>query len=129
MREAQAVLRRLARLDSFGQDLRYGARLLWHAPLFTAVAVASIAGGMTAAIGIFAVTNAIVSRPFAGFSADVHRVFTSSRGGASYGANSFADFQDFAASPVFSGTCAVGQLRANLRARGPAAPHDGALVS
>lgn len=129
MREAQAVLRRLARLDSFGQDLRYGARLLWRAPLFTIVAVASIAGGMTAAIGIFAVTNAIVSRPFAGFGADVHKVFTSNRGGSTYGSNSYADFRDFAASPAFSGSCAVAPVRANVTARGISAPRDGAVLS
>jgi hypothetical protein len=98
-------------LTSFVQDLRYGARLLWRTPLFTAVAVASIAGGMTAAIGIFAVTNAIVSRPLAGFTPDVQRIFTSSGRGSRFGSNSFADFQDFAGSGTFSGTCAVGRVR------------------
>ena len=116
-------------LESFAHDLRYGVRLLWRTPFFTGVAVASIAGGMTAAIGIVAVTNALVARPFAGFDDDIHRLFTSTRGGSAFGSNSFADFQDFAASPAFSGTCAVVQVRANVSARGSSAPRNGSLVS
>lgn len=129
LREKSREIRGFPTLASIVQDLRYGARLLWRSPLFTAVAVASIAGGMTGAIGIFAATNALVSRPFAGFTGDVHKVFTSTQGGARYGSNSFADFQDFAASPAFSGTCAVALLRANVSARGLQAPRDGAVVS
>ena len=116
-------------LQSLAQDLRYGIRLLCRTPFFTGVAVASIAGGMTAAIGVFAVTNAIVSRPFAGFGDDVHKVFTSNRRGSAFGSNSFADFQDFAASPAFSGTCAVGSVRANVSTRGSSAPREGSIVS
>ena len=116
-------------LASFLQDVRYGARVLWRTPLFTAVAVASVAGGMTAAIGIFAVTNAIVARPFAGFSADVHRIFTSDRGGSTFGNNSLADVQDFAAAGVFSATCAVTRLNANVSAGTSSSPREGALVS
>ena len=129
IREQAREARGLPRLESFVQDLRYGARLLWHAPVFTAVAVASIAGGMTAAVGIFAVTNAFVSRPFAGFGSDVHKVFTSNRSGSTFGSNSFTDFQDFAASSVFSGTCVVAPVRVNVSARGASAPHDGSIVS
>jgi predicted permease len=116
-------------LESLAQDLRYGVRRLWRTPFFTGVAVASIAGGMTAAIGVFAVTNAIVSRPFAGFGDDILRIFTSDRGGSRYGSTSFADFQDFAASPAFSGTCAMTRVRANIRAGQTSMPRDGSLVS
>ena len=116
-------------LETFVQDLRYGIRLLWRTPFFTGVAVASIAGGMTAAIAIFAVTNALVARPFAGFGSDVHGIFTSDGGGSTYGPNSFADFQDFAASPAFSGTCAMAQVRANVTTRRSSVPREGALVS
>jgi predicted permease len=119
-------------IDTFAsvlQDVRYGARLLWRAPLFTFVAIASIAGGMTAAIGVFAVSNAIMSRPLGGFAGDVQRIFTSDRGGSAYGPNSFADFQDFAASSVFSGTCAVGMVRANVAAGAWSAPREGSVVS
>ena len=117
------------RLESVVQDLRYGLRQLRRTPLFSLVAVTSIACGMTAAIGVFAVTNGIVARPFAGFSADVQRIFTSDRRGSSFGSNSFADLQDFAASPAFSTACAVARVRANVSAHGWSAPRDGALVS
>jgi predicted permease len=116
-------------LESFAQDVRYGFRLLWRTPFFTAVAVASIAGGMTAAIGIFAVTNAIVSRPFAGFGVDTLRLFTSDRRGTPYGSNSFADVQDFAANPAFAATCAIAHVRANVSAGSMSTPRDGSLVS
>ena len=127
--EQTREIRGFPSLESFAGDLRYGVRLLWRTPLFTAVAVASIAGGMTGAIGMVAVTNALVSRPFAGFDGDVHRIFTSDRRGGRYGGNSFADLQDFAASPALAGTCAVARVRANVSARNASAPRDGAIVS
>jgi putative ABC transport system permease protein len=116
-------------LESLVHDLRYGVRLLWRTPFFTAVAVASIAGGMTGAIGVVAVTNALLSRPFAGFSDDVQRIFTSTRSGSPFGPNSFADLQDYAASPAVAGTCAVAHVRANVTARTASAPREGAIVS
>jgi predicted permease len=50
-------------LDSIVQDARFGARLLIRTPLFTAVAVLSLAVGIGAAVAVFTVTDAVLLRP------------------------------------------------------------------
>ena len=117
-------------LQSVLQDVRYGSRLLWRAPLFTLVAVSSIAFGLAGGLIIFTVTNAAVFRPVAGASAELHRIYTGNRQGGVYGSNSYADHADFArATSVLSATCATTRVRANVTLRGQAAMRDGAIFS
>jgi predicted permease len=117
-------------LRSMAQDVRYGARLLRRAPLFTLVAVMSIAFGLGGGLMIFTVANAFIFRPVGGASADLHRVYTANQGGSAYGGNSYADYRDFASlASVFEATCATARVRANVTLGGETARHSGALVT
>src|SRR5215467_13498853 len=50
-------------LEVFAQDVRYGVRMLLKAPLFTAVALTTIAIGIGANTAIFSLVDAILLRP------------------------------------------------------------------
>ena len=117
-------------LDSLLQDARYGARLLWRAPLFTGVSVASVAAGLTAALAIFTVVNAAVFRPIGAGTADLHEIYTSNSDGGQYGAVSYADYQDFArATEIFADTCVTRPVRANVLVDQQGEMRSGAVVS
>jgi predicted permease len=63
VREVCGDMRTLRPLEDVLQDVRFGIRLLARSPVFTAVAVLSLAIGIGGSSAIFSLINAIVLRP------------------------------------------------------------------
>lgn len=53
----------IAFLDGLARDTRYAIRTLFHAPVFTAVALLTLAIGISANTAVFSVVNSILLRP------------------------------------------------------------------
>src|SRR5260370_16551549 len=50
-------------MNTFWQALRYGTRLLWNSPGFTAASVICLALGIGSTSAIFGIVNAVLLRP------------------------------------------------------------------
>jgi putative ABC transport system permease protein len=116
-------------VESILQDVRYGTRLLWRAPLFTLVAVLSIALGLSAGVAIFTLANAAILRPVAGAGRDLHRVYIANRGGSRFGGSSYPDFLDFSRARSFSAMCGTARVRANITIGGTSTIQSGAIFT
>jgi predicted permease len=96
-------------LDNLRNDVRYAIRQLARAPLFAATACVSIATGVIVAVSAYTLLNALLLKPLpVPDAASLFHVFTSDGDGRSepYGANSYADYIDFAGTGVFTSLAA-----------------------
>ena len=117
-------------VESIFQDAKYGLRSLRRSPVFTAVAVLSIAGGLTAGTGIFAIMNAVIYRSLGvGDGGSLYRVHTAGFDGGMYSSSSYLDYEAFRASGVIASSCATERVRANFVVNGVAQTHQGEITS
>lgn len=96
------------------RDVRYGVRLIRKAPVFSAIAIVSLTVGIGASTVLFSFANSFLFRPIhAANPGELVELFTSDFDGPLYGGSSYADYEAFAALPVFR------DLLASKRAGGP----------
>ena len=83
-------------LNSLRQNLQYSARMLWKSPVFSLVAIVTLALGIGANATIFSFINALLLRPIAGVERPDRLVgiYTSDYSSGAYGGSSFPDFVD-----------------------------------
>jgi predicted permease len=78
-------------VERLATDVRYAVRALWRAPVFTTVAIASLAFGIGANAAIFSVVNALFFKPLPGERPD--RLVSIARG-PGFPGNSYPDYRD-----------------------------------
>ncbi|MGE5835967.1 MAG: ADOP family duplicated permease [Acidobacteriota bacterium] len=84
-------------LDTFWRDVRYGARLLWRSPRFTATALAVLILGIGSTTAIFSIAYAVLVRPLPYRDAD-RLVFLGEQAGSGIAWPNFEDWRRRAAS-------------------------------
>jgi predicted permease len=111
-------------LENVVQDLRYASRILAKAPVFTTMAVLSLALGIGANTAIFSIVNGVLLRTLP--VREPHRLVLLQ--GGSWTNPIWEQFRD-RQTTLFDGALAWGEEQFDLAAGGPSQPVDGLWVS
>jgi putative ABC transport system permease protein len=111
-------------LEQIGQDMRYGVRVLAKAPVFTAVAILSLALGIGANTAIFSLVNSLLLRSLPVRAPDRLAIIQ----GGSW-TNPIWEQVRARQSTLFDGAVAWANDSFDLAAGGPSQPVDGLWVS
>lgn len=119
-------------MDTILQDVKFAARRLVQAPIFTAITVLTLALGIGANTAIFSVVNAVLLRPFPYRDPDalvtLDHLYPSINGMlAGVSAPGFKDYRD--RNHVFESAAMEAPWRVNLTGRGDPERLNGARVS
>jgi hypothetical protein len=94
-KEACRDMRHLKRLEDLAQDLRYAIRTLFRNPVFSVVALLTLALGVGANTAIFSVINAVLLRPLPYKDADRLVAIFATPAGQAQTDKVFASYQTF----------------------------------
>lgn len=96
-------------MNSIWRDVRYGVRMLWKSPGFTAVAILSLALGIGANTAIFSLVNTVLLRPLpVARPEQLVEVYGTLHNGADYTIQSYPNYKEYRdrTNEVFNGMLA-----------------------
>ena len=113
------------------QDLIYAVRALARNPLFSSVAIVTVALGVGLNTSVFGIVNVLLFRPPPAENAHelVWLSSASVKPNGPRGNMTYPDVDDMRSLPVFRGVMAYGEVQANVAAEGRAERLDGHIVS
>lgn len=107
-------------MSSLWRDLRYAARSLWKSPMFTAVAIASLALGIGVNTAVFNLVSAVLLRPLPVPNPEqLVSMYTLDRKSPGFLSCSYPNYKDYRDhNRVFSGLLLFSSLPVNLTGKG-----------